>query len=95
MGGWKRDVLCAGALILCAVLLLCAGRSCERAYLHPEGQQAGVRVTLTLYDADGCPVGSSNRTAGMDAGKGRLEYRGTLPEGSNAASYVLTIEPEQ
>ncbi|MGI6181479.1 MAG: hypothetical protein ACOYIE_05310 [Agathobaculum sp.] len=85
----KHAALRLAALAAYGALLVCAGRSCERAYLHAAERQ--IRVTLTLYDAEGRPLASADRTAD---GRARQQCRGMLEETEGAASYTLTVEPE-
>ncbi len=82
----KHAALRFAALVAYGVLLVCAGRSCERAYLHSAERQ--IRVTLTLYDAEGRPLASTGR---MADGRARQQCRGMLKETEGAAAYTLTV----
>ena len=86
----RRRAVRAGAAVLAGAALFAGGHWCA-ALRARDG--TNLRVTLTLYDADGAPTYRSAHSIGGRAHKDTWAGTGSLPDGGEVA-YSVTVRPE-
>ena len=86
----RRRAARAGAAVLAGAALFAGGHWCA-ALRARDG--TNLRVTLTLYDADGNPACHVERSVCGQAQTDTWQDQGTLP-GGGAVSYSVTVRQE-
>ena len=80
------------AAALSAAALFAGGHVCAH-LVHPPGDPATLRVTLTLYDQDGRPLCQSERSVQPQAQNDSWQGHSTLPNGEKVG-YSVTVRQE-
>ena len=76
----RGTLLRIAAAALSAAALFAGGHVCAH-LVHPPGDPATLRVTLTLYDQDGRPLCQSERSVQPQAQKDSWQGHSTLQDG--------------
>ena len=88
----RGTLLRIAAAALSAAALFAGGHVCAH-LVHPPGDPATLRVTLTLYDQDGRPLCQSERSVQPHAQNDSWQGRSTLPDGEEVG-YSVTVRQE-
>ena len=88
----RGTLLRIAAAALSAAALFAGGHVCAH-LVHPPGDPATLRVTLTLYDQDGRPLCQSERSVSSQAQKDSWQGHSTLPNGEKVG-YSVTVRQE-
>ena len=89
----RGTLLRIAAAALSAAALFAGGHVCAH-LVHPPGDPATLRVTLTLYDQDGRPLCQSERSVQPQAQKDSWQGVIALPDGEKG-SYSVAVQPEK
>ena len=88
----RGSLLRIAAAALSAAALFAGGHVCAH-LVHPPGDPATLRVTLTLYDQDGRPLCQSERSVQPQAQNDSWQGHSTLPNGEKVG-YSVTVRQE-
>lgn len=89
----RGTVLRITAAVAAGAALFAGGHVCAH-FVHPPGDPAPLRITLTLYDQDGRPLCQTERSVQPQAQKESWQGVISLPDGGKG-SYSVAVQPEE